>query len=56
MDSHSDDDFQDMDGGKKKYANANERTKDKYGEAADAHTLKDDPKMEGGMNRKQRRC
>jgi len=47
----SDDDYQDMDG-KKKYANAEERSKDKYGAAAAEHSLKDDPKMEGGMNRK----
>jgi len=51
-----DDDYADMDGGKKKYATAEERTKDKYGDAAAGHTLKDDPKYADGMNKKQRRC
>ena len=47
-----DDDYQDMDGGKPKYANAEERTKAKYGDDAAGHTLKDDPKYADGMNRK----
>jgi hypothetical protein len=55
MMNDSDDDFQDMDG-KKKYATAEERTKDKYGDDASQHSLKDDPKMADGMNRKERRC
>ena len=42
--------------GKKKYANDEERTKDKYGDAASEHSLKDDPKMLDGMNRKERKC
>ena len=57
MSDHDDDNFEAMEGsGKKKYANANERTADKYGEAAAKHTLKGDPRHEEGMNRKQRRC
>ena len=52
-----DDNYEQMEGsGKKKYANATERAKDKYGEAASQHTLKGDPKFEDGMNKKQRRC
>jgi len=45
-----------MDGGKPKYANAKERTKAKYGDAAAEHTLKGDPKHADGMNKKERRC
>jgi len=52
-DSEHDDDYMEMDGGKPKYANARERTEAKYKDKAhEQPSLKDDPKMDGGMNRK----
>ena len=49
-DSEHDDDYMEMDGGKPKYANARERTEAKYKDKAhEQPSLKDDPKMDGGM-------
>ena len=59
MNMDGDDDYNSMEGsGKKKYANAAERTKDKYGDAAHdpKHALKGDPRFESGMNKKDRKC
>jgi len=54
----SDDDFKDMDGGKKKFATDKERTESKYGAEANdpKHDMEGDEKYAEGMNKKQRRC
>ena len=51
-----DDDYQDMDGGKPKYATDKERIQAKYGDDAAGHTLKGDEKFAEGINKKQRIC
>jgi len=59
MSAHdSDDEYKDMDGGKKKYATDKERTNAKYGDEAHdpKNDMKGDEKYAEGMNKKQRRC